>query len=143
MRSIRLPRNLLLAGLACAAASAALAQVPEPPHGAAPCSPSGHALHPVDLHPGPPGEGRGGPPEAGPLEGPLPPFLHGLDLSEEQQDRVFAIVHELVPKLRQQARAARKAHEQLHQMSLGETYDEARARGELARESVTVYFSSQ
>jgi protein CpxP len=132
MRFAPLSRRLLVLSLACAASTATLAQPPDAPAGvpagAPPCGEPGHGMHPVGMHPGLPGDGRGGPPELGPLEAPPPPFLRGLALSDEQQDRVFAITHELAPQLRQLARSAHKAHEQLHELSLGESYDEAHAR---------------
>lgn len=60
--------------------------------------------------------------------GRLPPFLRGLKLSEEQQDKVFAILHEQAPKMREQAKTARQAHTELRDLALAEQYDEARAR---------------
>lgn len=64
---------------------------------------------------------------------PLPPFLHGLDLSEAQQDQAFAIVHEQMPRLREQGKALHKAAEGLRTLAAAASFDEASAR-ELSRE---------
>ena len=66
-----------------------------------------------------PGEGWGGP----------PPFLAGLHLSEEQQDKVFAIVHAAAPALREQEKAARKAREALRDLNESPQFDEGRLKG--------------
>jgi periplasmic protein CpxP/Spy len=66
-----------------------------------------------------PGEGWGGP----------PPFLAGLHLSEEQQDKVFALVHAAAPALREQEKAARKAREALRDLNESPQYDEGRLKG--------------
>ena len=56
-----------------------------------------------------------------------PPFLRGLDLSEEQQDRVFAILHAQAPKRRELHKAERKAFESLRELARAPQLDEARA----------------
>ena len=66
-----------------------------------------------------PGEGWGGP----------PPFLAGLHLTEEQQDKVFAIVHAAAPALRDQEKALHKAREALRDLSESAQYDESRVKG--------------
>lgn len=58
----------------------------------------------------------------------LPPFLHGIVLTEAQQDRVFAILHEQMPRLRDQEKALHKAHELLRGLSIAPVFDEAAAR---------------
>ncbi|PJD00080.1 hypothetical protein GQ37_000110 [Janthinobacterium sp. BJB1] len=74
---------------------------------------------------------RGTPPPAfghGPGGGPgLPPFLHGIVLSEAQQDKVFAATHAQAPLLREQHKIAFKAHEQLRELAASSAYDDARA----------------
>jgi protein CpxP len=60
--------------------------------------------------------------------GRLPHFLRGLKLSEAQQDKVFTILHEQAPKMREQAKAARQARDGLRKLVLAEQYDEAQAR---------------
>lgn len=112
-----IPRNaagsLLVAAVLAALAIPALAQpMPEPGNCAAgmppPPSVFGHA----------PTEG----------EGPLPPFMHGLMLSEAQRDKIFDILHAQAPKLRQHHKALRKAREALRLLALSTRYDEAHAR---------------
>ncbi|MDL2357691.1 MAG: periplasmic heavy metal sensor [Pseudomonadota bacterium] len=51
----------------------------------------------------------------------------GMQLDEAQQDKVFAIVHAQEPQLREQAKAARHAHEALHAMAATGQFDEAKA----------------
>lgn len=55
-------------------------------------------------------------------------FLHGIKLTEEQEDKVFAIVHAQQPLLREQMKAARKARHALQVMSLSAQYDDNKAR---------------
>src|SRR5438445_969649 len=55
-------------------------------------------------------------------------FLHGIKLTEEQEDKVFAIVHAQQPLLREQMKAAGKARQALHAMSLSAQYDDNKAK---------------
>jgi Spy/CpxP family protein refolding chaperone len=82
----------------------------------------------------PPHGPEGIPPSAGmPPMGPgfmapgEPLMLRGLDLSEAQQDKVFALLHAQVPYLREQEKAAAKAHEALRTLAGGAQYDDAKA----------------
>jgi Spy/CpxP family protein refolding chaperone len=59
---------------------------------------------------------------------PMPPFLRGLQLSDEQNDKIFNLMHAQVPALRAKAKEARKAHEELHRLSLSVDFDEAKAK---------------
>ncbi|MED5613146.1 Spy/CpxP family protein refolding chaperone [Janthinobacterium sp. P210005] len=80
--------------------------------------------------------------EAAPMEGPppgllhgpggpgapgLPPFLRGIDLSEAQQDKIFAATYAQAPLLREQEKIAFKAHAQLRALAASSAYDEAKA----------------
>lgn len=92
------------------------------------------AVHAQEGPPdGPPAiEGRGPQrvDERGPGFGPPPgglPFLRGLDLSEAQQDRVFAILHAEVPRRRELDKAERRAHDALHDLEDSAQLDEAKA----------------
>lgn len=84
---------------------------------------------------GPRGSGgmdRGGPgAEFGPGPGPgprgAPPFMHGLVLTEAQQDKVFALLHGEEPYIRDQSRALLKAREALHALGKADQYDDAKA----------------
>jgi len=80
------------------------------------------AIHAQPMPPGAPLLG-----DAGPGFDPGAPFLRGLDLSEAQQDRVFAILHEQAPKRRELEKAERKAHDALHALSGGAGFDAATA----------------
>lgn len=83
----------------------------------------------VLAHPMPPFDG----PDAGPgleqLDGHAggPPFLRGIELSEEQQDRVFAILHDQAPQRRGLHKAERKAVQSLRELARAPQLDEARA----------------
>ena len=68
----------------------------------------------------PPGLGRG-------VGDGLPPFLREVELSEAQQDKVFAATHAQAPLLREQQKIAFKAHEQLRELASSSSYDDARA----------------
>jgi periplasmic protein CpxP/Spy len=66
-------------------------------------------------------------PFGGPGMGGEPPFLRGLELSEAQQDKVFAILHAQEPYLRDQGKAAGKAHAGLRELAHAAQYDDAKA----------------
>jgi periplasmic protein CpxP/Spy len=57
-----------------------------------------------------------------------PRFLMGLKLTEDQEDKVFAILHAAAPALREQAKALRKAHDGLRDLPTAAQYDDARAK---------------
>jgi Spy/CpxP family protein refolding chaperone len=57
----------------------------------------------------------------------------GLQLSEAQQDKLFAIEHAAEPQRRQQHKAVRRAHESLRALRDAGQFDEART-GAAARE---------
>ena len=64
------------------------------------------------------------------MEGPgagLPPFLREVELSEAQQDKVFAATYAQAPLLREQQKIAFKAHEQLRALAASNHYDDAKA----------------
>ncbi|MYN09883.1 Spy/CpxP family protein refolding chaperone [Pseudoduganella aquatica] len=95
-----------------------------PPPG--PRAEGGPGMPPGGPGPGPRMGGRGGPDgERGPHGGPH--FMHGLDLSEAQQDKVFTILHTQEPYIREQSRALRKAQEALDAMGKAEKFDDAKA----------------
>ena len=75
----------------------------------------------------PPGFGHG--PGHVPIPGApgLPPFLHGIELSEAQQDKVFAATYAQAPLLREQEKIAFKAHAQLRELAGSSAYDDAKA----------------
>ena len=78
--------------------------------------------------PGPP-SGFGHGPGHVPIPGApgLPPFLHGIELSEAQQDKVFAATYAQAPLLREQEKIAFKAHAQLRELAGSSAYDDAKA----------------
>ena len=84
----------------------------------------------------PPADGPDGPPfgqmhehvgEPGPFG--TPPFLRGLGLSDEQNDRVFTILHSQAPKRRALENAERKADDALRDLARAPELDQARASG--------------
>ena len=89
---------------------------------------------------------HGGPDDDGPDDGPrvhggMPPFgrpdlsggvgrpilLRSVALSEAQDDKVFAILHEEKPYLREQRKAAAKAQQALSELAGADKYDDAKA----------------
>lgn len=78
----------------------------------------------------PPGAGHhdmGPPPGPAGMGGHGLHLLRGLQLSESQQDKVFALLHAQAPLLREQGKAAEKAHEALRALGRAAAYDDARA----------------
>jgi Spy/CpxP family protein refolding chaperone len=75
-------------------------------------------------------EGRG---PGGPGRGFGHGRFGGLQLSEAQQDKLFAIEHAAAPQRRQQAKAVRHAHEALRDLRESNQFDEAKA-GAASRE---------
>lgn len=88
--------------------------------------------HPMGLNASFPGEFPGGPPHGpvGPagFETPVPPYLRALTLSDDQQDRIFDLLHAQAPHARQLVRSLHKARAQLIELGLSDKYDEAAAR---------------
>lgn len=105
-----------------------------------PCSrPEPHAFGaPPPGAPGPGGEmGPGIRPHMGLAPGPglgmgpgfgPPPFLAGLHLTDEQQDKVFAIVYAAEPAIHEQTKALRKSHEALQDLNEADQFDESKAK---------------
>ena len=58
----------------------------------------------------------------------LMPMLRHLDLSEAQQDKVFAIMHAQAPQMREHGKALHKARTELRDLALSDKFDDARAR---------------
>ncbi|HXE39102.1 MAG TPA: Spy/CpxP family protein refolding chaperone [Azonexus sp.] len=58
----------------------------------------------------------------------MPRHLHGLNLTEAQQDKVFEIMHGQAPVMRDKAKALRKAEGDLHALTAAPDYSEAKAR---------------
>ena len=56
------------------------------------------------------------------------PLLHGVDLSEAQQDAVFDLVHGEIPAQRKLEKKAAKALDELQRLSAGEHFDAQQAR---------------
>jgi periplasmic protein CpxP/Spy len=102
-----------LAGLLCAGAVAAPADAPQEPGG---CAPGWRGPPRPPMGPG----FSGG-------EDRTPPYLMGLRLSEDQEDKVFGILHAAAPELRERFKAARKARESLRELGHSAQYDPAKA----------------
>jgi periplasmic protein CpxP/Spy len=60
--------------------------------------------------------------------GPLPPMLRHLQLSEAQQDKIFAILHAQAPQARDMGKALHKAHRALHELTTAASFDDAKAK---------------
>ena len=114
MKHLSIAVSLLLLS-ACSMPLLALAQQASAPDG-----PPSRAM------PGPPpGFGHGHGP--GPGAPGLPPFLHGIELSEAQQDKIFAATYAQAPLLREQEKIAFKAYAQLRELAASSAYDDAKA----------------
>jgi len=111
--------SLLAIGFSAGMSLAACAQPPE--HAMGPYGPA------QEMPPGPPfPPGAHGPmmmPELAP-----PPFLQGLDLSEAQQDKVFAILLADAPLAREQEKLAQKSGKELHALLEQDQYDEGKIK---------------
>jgi len=59
----------------------------------------------------------------------MPHHLHGLDLTEAQQDKIFEIMHAQAPVMRDKAKALRKVESDLRALTSAPDYSEAKARG--------------
>ena len=118
MKHLSIAVSLLLLS-ACSMPLVALAQQAPSPDGAPPQALEGAS------------PGFGSAPGPGPEHGPgaqgLPPFMHGIELSEAQQDKVFAATYAQAPLLREQQKIAYKAHAQLRELAASSAYDDARA----------------
>lgn len=76
---------------------------------------------------GPRGPRGAPPPGQYGMPGPGLPFLRGIDLTEAQQDKIFAILHGQVPYLREQHKAREKAERALSELHGAARYDDAAA----------------
>ncbi|MBI5891668.1 MAG: periplasmic heavy metal sensor [Nitrosomonadales bacterium] len=90
------------------------------------------------AHDAPPGV----PPACGRMSGlampkdafpPLPmgmpqPFFAQLDLTDEQQDKVFKLMHDKAPALFENEKIARRAMQELQQLTRSERFDAAKAK---------------
>ena len=124
-------RNKLLAGcLALAVPLAALAA--PPPDGKTDGPGAACGMEVRGPHGGPMGGPMGGP-APGMFAGDRPPpYLMDLNLTEDQQDKVFAIMHASAPAIRDQFKAVRKAREALHDLGHAAQFDSGNA-GSLAQ----------
>ena len=57
----------------------------------------------------------------------IPPHLKGLDLTEAQQDKVFAIMHAQAPNMYEDHKQHRKLIEELRALSQADSFDQAKA----------------
>lgn len=89
------------------------------------------------ANPAPGGEGCHGPmsmergghrPEFGMFGGHSPGYLRGLNLSEEQQDKIFNLMHAQAPAARAKIKELREARSNLEALVRSSAYDEARVR---------------
>jgi Spy/CpxP family protein refolding chaperone len=128
-KKIHLQHLLLAAALALPLASHAANGLSSDDEGFDAPPPGPRAEGGPGMPPGGPGPGRGPGPGPGPRMGGHggPHFMHGLDLSEAQQDKVFTILHTQEPYVREQSRALRKAQEALDALGKAEKFDDAKA----------------
>lgn len=58
----------------------------------------------------------------------MPPYLHGLNLSETQKDQIFQLMHGKAPQFRELGKKARQTQEELGKLTFSENYDAAKAK---------------
>lgn len=68
------------------------------------------------------------PPLPPPFPGANPPFLRDLKLTETQQDKLFALMHEQAPQARESAKAGFKAMDELRRLATSNSFDANQAR---------------
>lgn len=109
---LNITRNSLLSG--CLVAVCPLLTIASPPPNA-PFNAGGACA--MEFH-------RPDPP-MGPQFGTLhqPPYLMGVTLTEDQQDKVFAILHAAEPALREREKAVRKARDGLRDLGRSAQFD--------------------
>jgi Spy/CpxP family protein refolding chaperone len=56
-----------------------------------------------------------------------PPYLMGLGLTDDQQDKIFAILHASAPAMREQSKAVHQARDALHDLGRAAQYDAGNA----------------
>ena len=57
-----------------------------------------------------------------------PRFLHGIALTFEQEDKIFALNYAEVPKVREQIKQRHALHQELRQVSQAPQFDESKAK---------------
>lgn len=57
-----------------------------------------------------------------------PHFLHGITLTSEQEDKIFALNHAEAPKAREQMKQRHALHQELREVSQAAQFDEAKAK---------------
>jgi len=71
----------------------------------------------------------GGPERHGMHGGEMPPpYLRNLDLFESQRDKVFAILHDQAPAMRERIKSLSRAEADLRRLTAGPDYDEGKAK---------------
>lgn len=58
----------------------------------------------------------------------MPPYLHGLKLSDSQKDQIFQLMHSKVPQFRELGKKARQTQEELGTLIFSQNFDAARAK---------------
>lgn len=125
-RSIAVLRAFAAAACVVCGTGTSFADVPSDPHPPMDGPRAPHGFGP-DWRPNPFGPpGAHDPSLFGEL--PPPPYLKDIKLSEEQGDKIFALLHAASPKFRDQMKAAHKAREALHELGESGSFDDAKAQ---------------
>lgn len=120
MKRKSIQRFALLGAVAIAAPLAVMAQ-PDKGDGPRDRGPGAHKGHFHKAHHGHHGHfHRGG--------GYSGHMLRGLDLSEEQRDKLFELRHAQAPKMRELGKTLRSSQRELRQLSMSDSFDEAKAK---------------
>ena len=58
----------------------------------------------------------------------IPPYLHGVTLTEAQKDQIFTLTHAQVPVIREQHKQEFALKKELHEVTKAEKFDDAKAQ---------------
>jgi protein CpxP len=127
--------SLLLAALAFLPGLAAAQQFPPTESGpmAGPDAGQSRPMMMDQRHPEGMGQEKPPMPHGGPLEAmpgalPEPIWLHGIKLSEDQEEQLFKILYAQLPTLHEQTKNLRHAHEALRTAPFSDKYDAAKVK---------------
>jgi periplasmic protein CpxP/Spy len=76
----------------------------------------------------PPPPGGNPPPMADPRHEPVPPWLRGVTLTEEQHDNIFEIMHAQLPAFRAREKELQHAGDALMKLPLNAEFDDIKAK---------------
>lgn len=73
-------------------------------------------------------QGNRGEPTGEPMSEHAPPWLHGIDLSEEVRDKIFDVFHAQAPAMRAREKELRQSMDALRTLALTGDFDDTKAK---------------